>query len=193
MNLSRKKVYILKKKVRKQQESKSFKAERPNLSCLDGHGESMSTRSLLFFTQTRLHFKHASKWTNDRGVLGTLWHILRAAASQIPPYVTLLFVHRVSNQTEQSRRREIGCSGCQILQDISLSGGAYYLGLPYQHNYVWNSRRRLLSKACWNTEEAIRRGLCHEISIWILWKRLLPGILKQKVLFILIRNPSGFN
>lgn len=85
----------LKKKVAKQQELRYFKAEHTHLSSSDGHGKSMSTQPLCccHTNDASLQItKQMSKWVGYAQHLAA--HPLHTV-SQIPPYVTWLFVHTI--------------------------------------------------------------------------------------------------
>lgn len=83
------------KKVAKQQELRSFRAEYTHLSSLDGHGKTVSTQPLCccHTNDASLQItKQMSKWVGYAQHLAA--HPLHTV-SQIPPYVTWLFVHTI--------------------------------------------------------------------------------------------------
>lgn len=105
-----------KKKTAAQQELSSSEAEYTHLSSLDGHGKSVSTQ----VTQTDASLqitKQMSKWAKRAGHAQHLVAHPLHTASQIPPYVTWLFVHTIQMQ-KRKKKRHIHCSVSQVLQDL---------------------------------------------------------------------------
>lgn len=125
-----------------------------------------------------------SKWAKRAGHAQHLVAYPLHTVSQIPPYITCLFVHT----TQTNKKKEVTSVA------LCLRYCRAYMhckGLLSQHNRVWNSSQRMLGKASLNPTAALRRGLCHQLSIWMLWEEHLQHNPWQNVILLLISNPVG--